>query len=128
MYVVQQSMAAFLVVVVSVISLSLVVARISVFCPVTSPAGELVYVISDVTSVNSLDQSQSIDGLTKTQCAAKCLFSTTTNCRCFNYNLTSNNCQLFHVQPRNAEVDQLRQTVAYEVISIIDVKNFTVYY
>ena len=82
----------------------------STFCPVTSPHDEVVYVTNN--------PSRLVVGVTKTQCAVECSFSAAlsgSNCRCFNYNLTSMNCSLFNVEPTSYAVDQSQNTVAYQV-------------
>jgi len=91
------------------------------FCPVTSPAGEQVYVANT--------PSKNILGATRNQCALQCGVIDTISglsagrqpgCRCFNYNSTSANCSIFTLEPTSYGVDQEGSTSAYQVMNLIE--------
>jgi len=106
----------------SLLMISFIVATVpSTLCPVTSPIGEQVYV-SDT-------PSKIVLGATRSQCTFECVLSDKISglsegrhpgCRCFNYNSTSANCSLFMFEPTNYGVDQQGDTVAYQVMNLME--------
>ena len=79
-----------------------------VFCPLTSPFGQQLY-------LGNVASSSSHSGLTKTSCAVECFRSSV--CRCFNYNSSSTDCDLFDSVRSSPTglVDQTGFTAAFQV-------------